>query len=45
MVPCEDICQIRLPLTLGSYSLPEMAGGWGNALMRNETEFLILDGM
>ncbi|KIX02275.1 uncharacterized protein Z518_08214 [Rhinocladiella mackenziei CBS 650.93] len=27
------------------YRLPEMAGGWGNALMRNETEFLILDGM
>ena len=27
------------------YRLPEMAGGWGNALMRNETEFLLLDGM
>lgn len=27
------------------YRLPEMAGGWGNPLMRNETEFLILDGM
>lgn len=27
------------------YRLPEMAGGWGKALMRNETEFLILDGM
>ena len=27
------------------YRLPEMAGGWGNTLMRNETEFLILDGM
>ncbi|KIW18388.1 hypothetical protein PV08_02676 [Exophiala spinifera] len=27
------------------YRLPEMAGGWGNQLMRNETEFLILDGM
>lgn len=26
------------------YRLPEMAGGWGNALMRNEKEFLILDG-
>lgn len=27
------------------YRLPEMAGGWGNALMRNEKEFLLLDGM
>jgi hypothetical protein len=27
------------------YRLPEMAGGWGNDLMRRETEFLILDGM
>jgi hypothetical protein len=27
------------------YRLPEMAGGWGNPLMRNETEFLLLDGM
>lgn len=27
------------------YRLPEMAGGWGNALMRTEREFLILDGM
>jgi hypothetical protein len=27
------------------YRLPEMAGGWGNALMRNEQEFLLLDGM
>ncbi|PNS14807.1 hypothetical protein CAC42_2036 [Sphaceloma murrayae] len=27
------------------YRLPEMAGGWGNPLMRNEKEFLILDGM
>lgn len=27
------------------YRLPEMAGGWGNPRMRNETEFLILDGM
>ena len=27
------------------YRLPEMAGGWGNSLMRNEVEFLILDGM
>lgn len=26
------------------YSIPEMAGGWGNPLMQNETEFLILDG-
>ncbi|KAF7187130.1 Efflux pump himE [Pseudocercospora fuligena] len=26
------------------YRLPEMAGGWGNPLMRNEKEFLILDG-
>ncbi|KXS95726.1 hypothetical protein AC578_10755 [Pseudocercospora eumusae] len=26
------------------YRLPEMAGGWGNALMRNEKEFLVLDG-
>ncbi|KAF4549867.1 RTA1-like protein 14 [Elsinoe fawcettii] len=27
------------------YRLPEMAGGWGNPLMRNEKEFLVLDGM
>ncbi|KAJ4250191.1 hypothetical protein NW762_012006 [Fusarium torreyae] len=26
------------------YRLPEMAGGWGNELMQNEKEFLILDG-
>lgn len=26
------------------YRLPEMVGGWGNPLMRDETEFLILDG-
>lgn len=26
------------------YRLPEMSGGWGNPLMRNEKEFLILDG-
>lgn len=24
--------------------IPEMAGGWGNSLMRNEAEFMILDG-
>ncbi|OJJ01179.1 hypothetical protein ASPVEDRAFT_40736 [Aspergillus versicolor CBS 583.65] len=27
------------------YRLPEMAGGWGNPLMQNELEFLLLDGM
>ena len=27
------------------YRLPEMAGGWGNPLMRRENEFLLLDGM
>ena len=27
------------------YRLPEMAGGWGNTLMRKENEFLLLDGM
>jgi hypothetical protein len=27
------------------YRLPEMSGGWGNPLMRQEQEFLILDGM
>lgn len=27
------------------YRVPEMAGGWGNSLMRNEKEFLLLDGM
>jgi RTA1 like protein len=27
------------------YRLPEMAGGWGNPLMRKENEFLVLDGM
>jgi hypothetical protein len=24
--------------------IPEMAGGWGNPLMQNEVEFMILDG-
>ena len=27
------------------YRVPEMAGGWGNPLMRKENEFLLLDGM
>ncbi|KAH7203362.1 RTA1 like protein-domain-containing protein [Fusarium oxysporum] len=27
------------------YRIPELAGGWGNSLMRIEKEFLILDGM
>ncbi|KAF3801371.1 Protoporphyrin uptake protein 1 [Colletotrichum gloeosporioides] len=27
------------------YRLPEMAGGWGNPLMRKEEEFIVLDGM
>ncbi|KAJ5938071.1 RTA1 domain protein [Penicillium verhagenii] len=27
------------------YRIPEMAGGWGNPLMQNENEFLVLDGM
>jgi len=27
------------------YRIPEMAGGWGNPLMRKEHEFLLLDGM
>ncbi|KAL4808080.1 RTA1 like protein-domain-containing protein [Aspergillus unguis] len=27
------------------YRIPEMAGGWGNPLMRKESEFLVLDGM
>ncbi|KIW01540.1 uncharacterized protein PV09_07018 [Verruconis gallopava] len=27
------------------YRVPEMAGGWGNKLMRRETEFLVLDGL
>ncbi|KAJ6113632.1 RTA1 domain protein, partial [Penicillium sp. IBT 18751x] len=27
------------------YRLPEMAEGWANPLMRNETEFMILDGV
>lgn len=26
------------------YRIPEMVGGWGNPLMQDETEFLILDG-
>lgn len=26
------------------YRIPEMAGGWGNPLMRREAEFLVLDG-
>ncbi|KFY32341.1 hypothetical protein V493_00289, partial [Pseudogymnoascus sp. VKM F-4281 (FW-2241)] len=31
-------------LTRCVYRLPEMSGGWGNPLMQNELEFLILDG-
>ncbi|KAL1306414.1 hypothetical protein AAFC00_005119 [Neodothiora populina] len=27
------------------YRIPEMVGGWGNPLMQDETEFLVLDGM
>ncbi|KAK7755500.1 hypothetical protein SLS62_002432 [Diatrype stigma] len=27
------------------YRIPEMAGGWGNPRMRNEQDFLILDGL
>lgn len=27
------------------YRLPEMAAGWGGELMRDETEFLVLDGL
>ncbi|KAJ5730640.1 uncharacterized protein N7483_005148 [Penicillium malachiteum] len=27
------------------YRIPEMAGGWGSALMQKENEFLVLDGM
>ncbi|KAF4990917.1 hypothetical protein FDECE_14202 [Fusarium decemcellulare] len=27
------------------YRIPELAGGWGNALMRIEKEFLVLDGL
>lgn len=27
------------------FSIPEMAGGWGNPLMQKEDEFLVLDGM
>ncbi|KAH7176262.1 hypothetical protein EDB81DRAFT_875082 [Dactylonectria macrodidyma] len=26
------------------YRIPEMAGGWGNFLMKHELSFLILDG-
>ena len=25
--------------------IPEMVGGWGNEMMRNQTEFMILDGL
>lgn len=28
-----------------TYRIPEMAGGWGNPRMRNEQDFLILDGL
>ncbi|KAL2069249.1 hypothetical protein VTL71DRAFT_15587 [Oculimacula yallundae] len=31
-------------LTRCIYRIPEMAGGWKNPLMRNEVEFMILDG-
>ncbi|GAM88480.1 hypothetical protein ANO11243_065130 [Dothideomycetidae sp. 11243] len=27
------------------YRLPEMAGGWGNPLMQDQAEFLVLDGL
>lgn len=26
-------------------SIPEMTGGWGSSLMRNEEDFMVLDGM
>jgi len=26
------------------YRIPEMSGGWGSTLMRNEAEFMVLDG-
>ncbi len=34
---------IRIYANAG-FSIPEMAGGWRNELMRNEVEFMILDG-
>jgi hypothetical protein len=42
---CLRFLCVNARLTVGDFSLPEMAGGWGNPLMRNETEFLLLDGM
>ena len=35
----------RFDARLTTASIPEMAGGWGNPLMRKEDEFLVLDGM
>lgn len=29
----------------GYHRLPELAGGWGNPRMRNEMQFLVLDGL
>lgn len=40
-----EIFSFVVILTRCIYRLPEFAGGWGNPLMRHETEFLILDGV
>lgn len=32
-------------LTRCIYRIPEMSGGWRNDIMRNETEFIVLDGV
>ncbi|KJZ71352.1 hypothetical protein HIM_09235 [Hirsutella minnesotensis 3608] len=40
-----DAGSIALQAIGGGRRLPEMAGGWGNPRMRNETEFLVLDGL
>ncbi|KAK2745700.1 hypothetical protein FQN57_003597 [Myotisia sp. PD_48] len=41
---CAEIFAYVTILIRCIYRLPEMAGGWGNPLMQNEKEFLILDG-
>ncbi|EEP78731.1 conserved hypothetical protein [Uncinocarpus reesii 1704] len=40
---CAEILAYTTVLIRCIYRIPEMAGGWGNELMQNEKEFLILD--
>ncbi|KAJ5779864.1 hypothetical protein N7457_007584 [Penicillium paradoxum] len=42
---CAEVFAYITVLIRCIYRIPEMAGGWGNPLMQEENEFLILDGM